>query len=108
MNIDRQKPKLDPEGKNRETHRIRYGAIFMCLTEKILEICSLAATLDGSTPRYCKSDQKPHLGVPIIGVLSTILLLGARPSALFFTGLGLVLGGMGLAARATKRLAAEG
>lgn len=43
------------------------------------------------------------LGVPLVGILSSILLLGNRLSPLFATGLCLVLVGMALAAAATPR-----
>lgn len=42
------------------------------------------------------------LGIPVIGVFSSVALIGSRPSPIFYTGLLLVLGGMVLAAHATR------
>lgn len=46
------------------------------------------------------------LGVPLIGIVSSVVLLGSNPSAAFLLGLALVVGGMVLAAAATRRRAA--
>lgn len=43
------------------------------------------------------------LGVPLIGILSSVAILGNRLSGLFAIGLGLIFGGMVLAATAAKR-----
>jgi len=43
------------------------------------------------------------LGVPLVGILASILLLGSRLSSLFATGLCLIFVGMALAAAATAR-----
>ncbi|MCY1293906.1 hypothetical protein [Cupriavidus lacunae] len=43
------------------------------------------------------------LGVPLIGILASVLLLGNRLSMLFVIGLGLILASMLLAAAAARR-----
>lgn len=47
------------------------------------------------------------LGVPLIGILASVFLLGNRLSPLFATGLGLIFAGMLLAAAATAKRTSE-